>query len=414
MATVLSINASFSVRGGADRFCSGLNRLMMDNGEHVVSFTCKPAPSSDDDHSCSAHYSVAKELYPRSVWRAIAGFAEIFYNPRVLRELERVVEKEKPVIAHIHNIYHRMPYGIIDVLKKHRVRILWWLHDYKWICPNHQLYTRGALCKRCVSGRYTNAMRYRCQQGSLCKSVIVSAFAYFVAAKGWKEKVDGFIAPSQSVFTLFKEFGFPVSKIHVLPHFNPCVHADARESMSESSEKPYALYAGRIEKNKGLFHCIQAFGKTGSRLKVIGSGNFEVELKKYCEANKFSSIEFHRRVAPRKLGSYYRGAVFVVVPSVWYEVFGLAIIEAFHYAKPVVAAAIGAIPEIVEDGKSGVLYRAGDQEDLKKKAAWMFENPGMVRQMGHYAREQVRRKYSPDCYWKQLQALHRVLIDHSF
>jgi glycosyltransferase involved in cell wall biosynthesis len=409
--TILSINVSLHVRGGADRFFTELNRLMLEKGEKVVTLTYRPDSPVDASNPDNVHYFINRKLYPAGILRKIAATAGVFYSPRIVKDLENIITKEKPAVAHIHNVYHRFPYGIIDVLKNQGIKMVWWLHDYKWICPNHQLYTQGSLCKRCAGGSYMNAIFHRCQLQSLYKSAIVSAFAYFVAANGWRDKVDRFIAPSQSVFALFKEFGFPVSRISVLPHFNyGAGYVGGGERAPEHSGKSYALYAGRLEKNKGVFNLVQAFGASGNALKIAGAGNYEAELRNYCEDKGYDTVEFFGHMVPEKLPGYYRNALFIVVPSVWYEVFGLAILEAFNYAKPVVAADIGAIPEIVEDGKTGLLYRPGDTGELRGKIEWMFDNPESAGRMGQNARKYVTQHFAPDSYWKNLQSLHASLV----
>lgn len=406
--TILSINASFQVRGGADRFFTELNRLMLGKGERVITFTYRPESpvvSTDPDY---AHYFINKELYPAGVLNNIAGLIGVFYAPRILKDLEKIIEKEKPVIAHIHNIYHRIPYGIIDVLNKHGIRTVWWLHDYKWICPNHQLYTQGSICKRCIRKNYFNAIRYRCQVNSFLKSTVACCFACFAAVNRYCNKIDRFIAPSQSAYSQFKEFNFPISKVKVLPHFSyGTIDLTAGVTATKGPEKPYALYVGRIEENKGLSHLVRAFGKSGFLLKIVGTGNYERTLKKYCGDKKLTTIEFVGYVPSENLPDYYRNSHFVVVPSVWFEVFGLAIVESFNYGKPVVASDIGAIPEIVENGKTGLLYRAGDEENLCKKATWMFENPESAGEMGLCARNCVTQRFSAEKYWEELQQLHR-------
>lgn len=90
--------------------------------------------------------------------------------------------------------------------------------------------------------------------------------------------------------------------------------------------------------------------------------------------------------------------------------FGLAILEAFSRAKPVVAANIGAIPEIVENDKSGFLYAPGDSNDLSRKIRRMFENPEIANSMGRYALHIVSLRFSPKKYWEQLENLHRELL----
>ena len=412
MKTILSINASFQVRGGADRLFVELNRLMIDKGDRVVTFTYKPKVAIGDAHPNYVHYFIDKELYPNSVLKTIIGIIRAFYAPRILKDLERIIEKEKPVIAHIHNIYHRIPYDILNILHKHGVRSVWWLHDYKWRCPNHQLYTQGNICKKCKDGNYFKAVKYRCHLDSFLKSSITCFFAYFVSANKYINKVDMFIAPSLSVYSLFKEFNFPISIVKVLPHFNYGVFdVEVAAVTTKQQENPFALYVGRIEKNKGRLHLVRAFGESGYPLKIIGTGNYEIELKKYCIDNKLVNVEFSGYIPPDRLSGYYYTSLFVVVPSVWYEVFGLSVLESFNHAKPVVASAIGAIPEIVENMKTGLLFKPGDVEDLCKRIKWMFENPESAREMGLNAQKFAADHYSPEKYWEELQRLQKKLLN---
>ena len=83
----------------------------------------------------------------------------------------------------------------------------------------------------------------------------------------------------------------------------------------------------------------------------------------------------------------------------------MSILESFSFGKPVVASRIGAIPEIVEHEKSGLLYDAYSKEDLKEKIAYMFEHQEKVSEMGKYAQNIVMQKYSPERYLHNLQKL---------
>lgn len=412
MATIISINACVEVTGGADRFFHELNKLMIENGQRVLTFTCRPWTTKIPGITDEIRYFIEKDVYPAGGFSKFAGLISVFYDRGILKNLENIVRQEKPSIAHIHNIYHRIPYTIISVLKKHGIKTVWWIHDYKWICPNHQLFTKGQPCKRCSDGNYVNAIIHRCQSNSILKSAIACCLAYYVSLNNYRDKIDQFITPSQSAYSNLKEFDFPISKVKVLPHFNYGTAALASDSTvtKKPATHPYALYIGRIEENKGISHLVRAFGRSGYPLRLIGTGSYESKIKKYCSEKKFTAIEFFGYIPPEQLSNYYREALFVVVPSVWYEVFGLTILEAFNFSKPVVAADIGAIPEIVENGKSGLLYRPGDTEDFCKKTKWMFDNPESARQMGLDAQKIAADRFSSEKYWEELQKLHYELI----
>src|SRR3712207_9413961 len=70
------------------------------------------------------------------------------------------------------------------------------LHDYKPGCPNFRVFTEGAPCTRCLSGRYVEVVRHRCLEGAWRRSVAASADAYASRARRLYDRVDGFLAPS--------------------------------------------------------------------------------------------------------------------------------------------------------------------------------------------------------------------------
>ncbi len=400
MAKFLSINASYVVKGGADRFFTVLNSLLRQNGHQVLTFTTAPENISSLDTYPPGTYFTKEYKERGGIRQKIGNLLRIFYSAKISADLEKVLEKEKPDIALIHNIYHRIPYSIVKTLKRHGVKILWWLHDYKWICPNHQLFTQGSVCRRCLNSSFLNAIFHRCQKGSLVDSIIVTLLNYHIAITKYQRYVDCFIAPSR----FSSEIHVKLGKVVHLEHFNhisqfPC------QAGKKQQTNPYALYAGRVEPNKGIKMLVDSFAEMYFRLKIVGNGNFLEEISDYCKRLKFNNIEFEGFQPPEKLPSYYESSLFTIVPSQWYEVFGLSILESFSFGKPVVASGIGAIPEIIEHEKSGLLYDAYSKEDLKEKITYMFQHQDKVSEMGKYARSIVAEKYSPVKYMHNLLKL---------
>jgi glycosyltransferase involved in cell wall biosynthesis len=88
-----------------------------------------------------------------------------------------------------------------------------------------------------------------------------------------------------------------------------------------------------------------------------------------------------------------QGARYLVFPSQWYESFPMTVAEAFACGRPVIAFGLGAAAEIVEHGRTGLLARPGDTEDLADKAGWLWSHPMMSKQMGREARAEFEAKY---------------------
>jgi len=143
----------------------------------------------------------------------------------------------------------------------------------------------------------------------------------------------------------------------VLPNFVDNISIDANKFYPEEK---YYLYYGRLSREKGLQTLINACQKLNVKLKIAGKGTlFEGEDK--IEAD---NIEFLGFKSGSELHKLVRNAYFVVVPSEWYETFGLTVIESLFWGTPVIGAKIGAIPELIEDNKNGFLFEQGNMENL--------------------------------------------------
>ena len=101
----------------------------------------------------------------------------------------------------------------------------------------------------------------------------------------------------------------------------------------------------------------------------------------------------------------------LVLPSIWYENFPRTLVEAFGAGLPVIASRIGSLAELVEDGKTGLLFEPGDANDLCRTMRWAHEHPIEMAAMGRRARARYESHYTPDINYGQLRAIYRDAID---
>ena len=119
---------------------------------------------------------------------------------------------------------------------------------------------------------------------------------------------------------------------------------------------------------------------------------------------------FLGHLSPRDLTDFYAFSRMMIIPSVWYEAFGLCAAEAQAHGKAVLCSRIGALPEIVVDGETGLLFEAGDAVDLANKIRYLWERPHLCRKMGMAGRERILREYSTDRYYERLMAAYEKAI----
>lgn len=125
-----------------------------------------------------------------------------------------------------------------------------------------------------------------------------------------------------------------------------------------------------------------------------------------------SHVFFTGFVTDDDLGRYYAAADLVVQPSVLFETFGLAVIEAMACGKPVIASNLPGVRSVVSDGEDGLLVRPGDVDDLAEKIQMLLDDPQRRREMGERGRAKVEEKYAwPKIIPRLVQVYEEVLTN---
>ena len=133
-------------------------------------------------------------------------------------------------------------------------------------------------------------------------------------------------------------------------------------------------------------------------------------MQTFIQTQNLECIEVVGRCAYEKVPPLIKKARFLVFPSEWYETFGRVIIEAFACGVPVIASRLGAMAEIVEDGKTGLLFTPGDPKNLAEKVGWLWSRPNEIKRMGKEARKEYERKYTAERNYKMLMDVYQKAI----
>jgi glycosyltransferase involved in cell wall biosynthesis len=153
---------------------------------------------------------------------------------------------------------------------------------------------------------------------------------------------------------------------------------------------------------------LRAAAKSSSSilLKVAGDGPLLEEARDSMAGH----IDLLGRVSPEQVVDLMRGARFVIVPSICFENFPLVIAESFACGVPVIASRLGSLAEIVEDGRTGLLFAPGDPQDLAAKVDWAWSNPEAMSEMGRAARREYECKYTSEHNYRMLMEIYQRAI----
>jgi glycosyltransferase involved in cell wall biosynthesis len=213
--------------------------------------------------------------------------------------------------------------------------------------------------------------------------------------------VTAYVTPTEFVKRRFTAAGFPERRITTVPYMMA-----APESGVDPSMNQYVAYVGRITPEKGISTLLASAEMTGLRVRIAGDPSPMPELVKKAPPN----VEFLGPLCREEVDALYRGARFLVVPSLWFETFGLVAAEAMSHGVPVIASNIGALTEVVDDGATGLLFEPGNAEDLANKMLYLWNDASSCRRMGQTGREKVLSKYSENAHYQRLTAVYEAAI----
>lgn len=174
----------------------------------------------------------------------------------------------------------------------------------------------------------------------------------------------------------------------------------AVEPAPRPRERPVVLGYGRMVADKGFDVALRAFDVVRRRhpsahLRLVGDGAARPELEGLVkELDLRDSVTFTGAVEPGRIPQIINESSLVVVPSRWNEPFGLVALEAALMARPVVAARVGGLPEVVEEGLTGLLVPREDHVALAEAVVYLLHNFTEADHMGEIARERARARFS--------------------
>ncbi len=362
---ILQINKFHYLNGGSERHYFDLIKLLEQKNYKVISFSTN---DSRNNYSKYSKYFISKISLENFNLKNILN---IFYNSEANSKLKQLIKNEKPDIAHLHNVYHQIPLSIARILKKNNIPIVLTLHDYKLICPNYKLFNKNKECHQCEGNKFYKCFTNKCVKNSYSKSFLSMLESYYhTKITKAHNYIDLFIAPSIFMKQICVKYGLPEHKIIVMNNFvNNSLPTHQEQELKKYKKPEYILYFGRLSKEKGVDLLVNAFKNTKKNLelKIVGTGPLHKELVKLTLKK---SLANKIKILGPKYGLSLKKIIFdakaVVVPSIWPENMPLAILEAMLMQKVVIASQIGGIPEIIENGKNGFLFKAGSKNKLLK------------------------------------------------
>lgn len=366
---ILMVNKFLYPNGGSETYMFKLGEYLQSAGNQVEYFGMEhPDRCVSNSAGC---YTENMDFHDSSALKKIPLAIKTVYSAEARKKIRKVLDSFSPDIVHLNNFnYQITPSVILEIRKweketQRRVKIVYTAHDYQLICPNHMLNNPNTNenCEKCIGGGYINCIKGKCVHGSTLKSAIGFIEATYWNNRKTYDQIDKIICCSNFMKSKLDTNPILRSKTVALHNF-----IDINGNF-DLPKKDYILYFGRFSQEKGIETLLKACSLLPD-VKFIFAGTGPME----SEISKIPNIENVGFKSGEELSSLILQAKASVYPSIWYENCPLSVMESISLGTPVIGADIGGIPELVENGINGLLFKAGDAEDLVSKISQIYDD----------------------------------------
>ena len=402
---ILLVTNNLYPTGGDWTYVDSVAKLYKQRGHKVYLWGRKN--EKNIDKSFEDYYVEALDLTSRnkilSSYKLLIGS---IYSKEAERQMNRFLNDFKIDIVQLNSINIGLTPSIINPIYKAGIPIVWRIIDYKPLCPNIYMMRGDIVCEECKGHHFINCIKHKCKNGSLKDSLAIALETFIYTKRKEYQLVD--LVSFQNHFTCekYKEWGFPINKSVV--DVNPY---DASTVTPNYTPGDYVLFFGRYVRPKGVLTILKS-AKLNPKIKYVfvGKGDLEEEMREYVKAERLSNVEILGPAWGGEMDDIIKKCSVVISASEWYEPSSYVALQAFANGKPVIASKMGGVPEMVKHNYSGMLFNAGDYEELAEVTRDLFNNPQKVEKLGRNARQEIEVEYSPELYYQRTIKLFEELI----
>ena len=315
----------------------------------------------------------------------------------ITKKLEKVIETEKPDIVHAHGW---ITYSVLPLKKKLGIPLVVTLHDYGFVCPKRTLMNGNEICKE--------PFKHNCIECGKELYGFIKSFFSFYGVNSNKSKlklVDKFIAISSFVKEAYSRYlNLGNKEIVIIPNFYEEENLKSQEP--GMFQEDFILFVGVLSPHKGVDVLIKAYNRINTKTKLVLIGPKNPDYS-YSSSKNIIIIQNAPREAVLEA---YSKCKFVVIPSIWPEVFGLVALEAMAFKKSVIASNIGGLKDIIENTRTGLLIPPNDHEKLARAIEYLLNRPTLAQVMGKRGYDRFLKCFSSSKVVPLIENVYREVM----
>ena len=328
------------------------------------------------------------------------------WNRQVFRELTRLLKEQAPDLVHFHNTFPLVSPAAHVAAWRLGIPVVQTLHNFRLLCLNGLFLREGRRCEDCLGRALAwPGVLHRCYRQDRPASAVTAAMLGVHRWRGtWTRAIDTYIAMSEFARAKFVAGGLPADRILVKPNFLP------QDPGAGTHQGGFALYVGRLSPEKGLAPLVRLWARLapGIPLRIIGTGPLET-----LAADSPPGIEWLGWQPRERVLATMKEASFLLFPTECYEGVPMVLLEAMATGLPVIASRQGSLPEIVQDGTTGVLVPSAEPAQWAKVLRWATNDSRALEAMGDQGRRAFERGYTPEAGYRRLIEVYEQTLDRA-
>ena len=383
-------NRYFAGLGGEDTVVEQEYLLLQERGHSVRQVLVK---TEDSDVT---GYSALTSTALKTVWSR-TGF-------RLVRD---AIVDFRPDVLHIHNAFPLLSPSVYTAAQQLKVPVVQTLHNYRLICANGLLMRSNQVCEECVGRNSLPALVHKCYKESLAATIPLAAMRSIHHGLGtYDRQIARFIVLTEFARKIFIKDGFRSDQLTIKPNFIKDPLIDPIKTKRSNT----FIYVGKLVPEKGIDLLIQAWKQAPrtSRLLIIGDGPENVKLR--AMTSDQTNIEWLGWLPNERLLEEIAGCRYLVLPSRWYEVMPMVLVEALAVGTPAIVPDLGAMPDLIDQGGAGLIFRGGDTDSLAAALAKAEAEDDKWLSRSATARRIYLDRYTADLNYQMLMKIYEGVI----
>jgi glycosyltransferase involved in cell wall biosynthesis len=382
------------------------NSYQQPGGEDIV-FEQERQMLERAGHQVSVYVRHNDEIKGYGLWRKAGLALQTVWASDGYGDVRALLKRAKADVAHFHNTFPLVSPAAYYACREAGVPVVQTLHNYRLSCPAANFFRDGKVCEECVEHSLWRGVRHGCYRNSRAVTATVALMLTVHRSLGtWTNLVDCYIALSAFSRRKLIDGGLPAENIFVKSNF---VSPDPGARVGDGE---YAVFVGRLFPEKRVDTVLRAWELLRNRIPlfIVGSGPQRTGLENDAAKHCLSSVRFLGQLDRKQTLAAIKGARFLISSSEWFENFPVTIAEAFACRTPIICSRLGAMEEIVADGRTGLHFTPGNAQDLAQKVEWAWDHPEQMTEMGRQARKEYEDKYTAEKNYPVLMEIYQHAV----